>query len=118
MSWNEEFLNILASFGSTIPEPIEYRIHYNDSGDITACSMIQHPENTQYLIVDSAVYENYFRYRVNVTKKILEKIDINLGISVKLKKSTHGYAVVKNHAGLILDTGEEFDKVEYYDTDH
>ena len=53
---------------------------------------------------------------MNVTKKILEKIDINLGISVKLKKNTHGYAVVKNHAGLILDTGEEFDEIEYYDT--
>ncbi len=116
MDWNEEFALAMASFGNTVPEPLEYRVHYNTAGDITMCTAQQHPKNTQYLVVDCDAYENYFRYRVNVSRKRLEKIDINLGISVQLKKSDKGYAVVKNHAGLLLEDFETHPDIEYYDT--
>ena len=116
MNWDEEFAAAMASFEFNNPETLEYRIHYNNHGDITMCSMQQHPDNTQYLVVDFATYENYFKYRVNVARKRLEKIDTNLGISVQLKKSDHGHAVVKNHAGLLLEDHETYTDIEYYDT--
>jgi hypothetical protein len=79
--------------------------------------MRNHPENTQYLIVDQEIYDNYFRYTVNVSRKRMEKVALDLGISVKLKKSDHGYAVVKHHAGLLLEKDEKYSgDIEYYDT--
>lgn len=117
MSWEEEFNQAIAALGGAIvPDPIEYRIHYNDIGEITMCSMQNHPNDTQYLIVDKVVYEHYYQYQVNVQRKRMEKVALNLGISVKLKKSDHGYAVVKNHAGLLIEPDEKYKNIEYYDT--
>jgi len=116
MNWDEEFLQAYNNFPKIIDEPIEYRIHYDDFGNITMCSMRNHPDSTQYLIVDQRSYDNYFRYTVNVKRKHLEKIALDPGISVQLKKSDHGYAVVKNHAGLVIENNEQYPNVEYYDT--
>ena len=33
------------------PEPIEYRLHYDDTGRITLCSMQNHPTDTKYIAV-------------------------------------------------------------------
>jgi hypothetical protein len=68
------------------------------------------------LVVDRSVYDNYIKYQVNVARKKLEKIDFDIGISVKLTKSSHGYAVVKNHAGLLLEKDEVYKDIEYYDS--
>lgn len=116
MFTEEEFLIALASFGEIIPDPIEYRFHYNDQGDIIMCSYQNHPENTQYLIVDQETYTNYTKYRINVSQKKVEKVVFDLGISVKLKRSTLGYAVVKNHAGLIIEAHENYKDTEYYES--
>jgi hypothetical protein len=116
MNWEEEFNAAIASFGTIVPDPIEYRIHYDEFGNITMCSMQQHPKDTNYVVTDKATYNNYFKYRVNVARKKLEKVATNLGLSVQLKKSDHGYAVVKNHAGLLLEKDEIYNDIEYYDS--
>lgn len=118
MSWQEEFELALKSFGEIIPEPIEYRIHYDSAGNIIMCSMQQHPSNTEYLIVDKETYDNYAKYRVNIAKKQLEKVANDPGVSVKLKRSDQGYCVVKNHAGIILEPNETYKTVEYYDANN
>jgi len=118
MSWQEEFEIALKSFGEIIPEPIEYRIHYDDAGNITMCSMQQHPNTLQYLVVDKETYDNYAKYHVNVIKKRLEKVANDPGISVKLKRSDQGYAVIKHHAGLLLELNETYTDVEYYESNN
>jgi len=52
MSWEEEFKQALISFGAIVPDPIEYRIHYDEFGKIIMCSMKNHPFDTDYLVVD------------------------------------------------------------------
>ena len=116
MFTEEEFLKALSELTPIVAEPIEYRIYYDGQGDITSCSMQNHPACGQYLVVDQIIYENYFKYRVNIVRSRLEKIDIIYGISVQLKKSDCGHAVVKNHAGLLLETDEQYTDIEYYDT--
>ena len=111
--WDE--VNRLVESQAITPEPIEYRLHYNEFGEIVMCSMQQHPESTDYIVVDKETYNNYTKYRVDISKKRLIKIDINLGISVQLKRSDRGFAVVKNHAGLLVEQGETFPNVEYYE---
>lgn len=118
MSWEEEFNAALASFGTIVPDPIEYRIHYNDSGIITMCSHQNHPDSQQYLVVDKEEYDSYSQYTVDVEKKKLKKVVINPGVSVQLKRSTKGYAVVRHHAGLIVEDGELYKDIEYYESNN
>jgi hypothetical protein len=114
MNWQEEFELAMKQFNLPEPESQEFRLHYNENGMIVMCSMVNHPPSYGYIVVDRTTYDNYFKYRVDVDKKRLVLIDIGITISVKLKKSSHGYAVVKNHAGLILETNEVHENIEYY----
>lgn len=116
MNSNDEFLNAWAMVTLIVEEPIEFRIHYNQQGDITQCSMQNHPNDTDYIVVSRDEYDNYFRY--TVVKNKLKIIDNNPGHSVQLVKSTKGFAVVKNHAGLVLEPDEAYENIEYYDTNN
>ena len=110
----DELIQALSQLKKIVEEPIEYRIHYNSAGDIIMCTMQNHPVETSYIVVNKEEYDNYFRYTVVNDK--LKKIDRNMGNSVQLIKSNSGYQVVKNHAGLILESGEIYKDTEYYDT--
>ena len=109
-----EFLEAMKQFPTIVEEPAEYRFHYDDAGRITMCTARQHPENTQYVVVDHETYDNYFRYYIKDGKPKL--VDIGNGFRVQLTSSNQGYAVVKQHAGLILEEGENWTEVEYYES--
>ena len=112
MNSNDEFLKALQA----LPQPkslfVEYRIYYDDDGNITSCAMIDHPDDTQYLVVTKKEYSEYYRYKIVNNK--LKLIDNDPGYRVQLTSSTQGYCVVKNHAGIILESGEEYTDIEYY----
>lgn len=109
-----ELLAALLALQPIVEEPAEYRVYYNQAGDITSCSMRDHPSTGDYLVVTPAEYDNYFRY--NVVNGVLKLIDRPHSFSVQLKKSNTGYQVVKNHAGLLLEPDETYVDTEYYDT--
>ena len=96
-----------------IPPVIEYRLHYNELGEIVLCSMIDHPDSTSYVVVDKKEYENYFKYRI--VKGHLVNIDHDSIYCVRLKKSTTGYPTVTGHAGIVLETNEVYNNIEYYE---
>ena len=98
------------------PLEIEYRLHYDELGEITCCSMADHPPSNQYLVVDKETYTNYFRYRVVNGK--LKLIDFGAGHRPHLKRSDSGYAVVKNHANLLLESNETYPTIEYYESNN
>jgi hypothetical protein len=93
-------------------EKLEYRIHYNDGGEIYQCTMQQHPDTTQYLVVTKDEYDRYFDYTVVEGK--LKKIARDAGYHVQLQKSDTGFPTVKGHASLILED-EDYPEVEYYE---
>ena len=113
---NQEERDFLAEIDALIIPIItaapEYRLYYNELGEIISGSMIEHPESGQYIIVTEEEYHNYFSYRV-VDQKI-QLIEKNTESQAKLKKSTAGYAVVKNQASLVIEPGEEYQDIEYY----
>lgn len=117
MSWQEEFDAAMRAL-TIISEPIEYRLHYDLGGNIVQCTMQKHPEGTEYIVVDKETYNSYAKYRVNIEKKRLIKIDINPGVSVQLKRSSQGYAAIKGHAGILLENDEVYDNVEYYESNN
>lgn len=93
-------------------EAIEYRVHYNDSGEIYLCTMQNHPVDTDYIVVTKDEYDRYFDYYIVEGK--LVKIVRDSGYRVQLQKSDNGYKTVKGHAGLILED-EEYPEIEYYE---
>ena len=113
MNSESELLAALMALEPIVEEPIEDRIYYNDAGQITECSMRNHATAGKYLVVTQDEYENYFRY--TVVNDQLKKIDIQHNYHVKLIKSNTGYAVVKNHAGVLIEPTETYTDIEYYD---
>jgi hypothetical protein len=94
------------------PLELEYRVYYNDAGDITMCCMTQHPESGNYVVVTRVEYDNFFEYCVRDGK--LRHIDR----SPKYKKLAHGgeqYKVAKKHAAIILEEDEDFEHEFYSD---
>ena len=92
---------------------LEYRLHYNELGEITLCTMAGHPASTQYLVVDKETYDNYFRYLI--IKGKLVKIEHDSQYRVRLKKSITGFTTVAGHAGLVIEADEVYNNVEYYE---
>jgi hypothetical protein len=97
----------------TPPVELEYRLYYNEVGDIVSCSMQDHTESGEYIVVEKPVYDTYFLYRIAAGK--LVKIDIDNRYRVLLKRGSKGNCVVKNHAGLLLEDNETAEKTEYYE---
>ena len=93
---------------------IEYRIYYDEDGNITACAMVQHPEGNNYIVVSRDEYENYFRYFVRNGKLVLLSSIKQDDYSSLIVKSESGIRVVEGHSNLVLDDEEEYLKVEYY----
>lgn len=115
MSNESEFLEEVRRLLVVTPDPvIEYRLHYDDSGDIIMCSMQHHPESNNYVVTDKKTYEMYFRYRV--VKGKLELIKHDHGLMSSLIKSTNGFRVVRDHAALLVESNETYNNTEYYDS--
>ena len=113
MNSDDTFLQALTMMQPIVEEVKEYRIHYDEIEHITMCTMINHPTDTTYIVVSKDEYDNYFRYTIVDGK--LKKIDNNPGYRVQLVSSSIGYAVVKKHAGLILEPTDTYTEIEYYD---
>jgi hypothetical protein len=96
------------------PLVLEYRLHYNDVGDIVMCTSLDtdHPNSTQYVVVTKEQYDRYFDYII--VDGALKKIDRDPTYNVRLIKSNSGFLVAKNHAGLLLENTETFKDTEYY----
>jgi hypothetical protein len=94
------------------PERLEYRLHYDTAGDIYLCTMQQHPENTQYVVVTKDEYDNYGSYTVVGGR--LKKIVHNNEYQFQLMRSDKGFKTVKAHAGILLEL-EDYPEVEYYE---
>ena len=89
---------------------LEYRLYYNEEGNITSCSMQNHAEGN-YIVVSREEYDTYFNYQI--IKGRLKRIEHDSKYRVLLEKSTKGFPVVKGHAGLLIED-EGYTDIEYY----
>ena len=109
-----EVARLQAASPMPVLAPAEYRLHYDEDGKITQCTMRNHPTDAHYLKVTEQEYRNYFLYRVK--NKMLKLVAIDPGHRIQLIKSTSGYEVAKHHASVILQPGEHLLYTEFYDT--
>jgi|TARA_R110000868_G_scaffold237184_2_gene491776 hypothetical protein len=94
---------------------IEYRLHYNDVGDIYMATHLptDHPVDTKYVVVtDQSEYKNFWKYRVDQGKLI--EIVHDSRNRTALHKGESGFRVVKNQAALLLEDSEDFTHTEFY----
>ena len=84
------------------PEPIEYRLHYDDTGRITLCSMQNHPTDTKYIAVTEEEYKNYWQYEVKNDSLVFVKQNIGQFVPPMEKKVYERSSFSKN-AGILKD---------------
>jgi hypothetical protein len=110
---NDEFWTELEKLIQPVqPLTIEYRLYYDENGNITSCSMNEHKTVDSYVVVTKEIYENYFKYQiVNGVPKLINRDSYR---GRQLTPSNNGYLVVKGHAGLIIEDTETYPEIEYY----
>lgn len=117
-----EFEEFMAEVARLTPEPLtlepeEYRIYYDDGGNIRWASVRNHPTDIEYnyIVVSEEEHKEHSKYRLNLKTMKMELKPTDTGIKVLLVKSTKGYQVVNKHAGLILEQDDNYQgETEYY----
>ena len=93
---------------------IEYRLYYNEAGDIVSCTQtVPTTCPDPYVVATKEQYDRYFDFKV--VNGVLRKIEHDARYRVKLKRNVTGFAVVQNHAGLLIEDNETYPDIEYYD---
>lgn len=112
---NDSYKNLLLALEqieiTTDPVP-EYRFYFDELGKITNCSMLDHLDGDNFIVVTKEQYDNYTKYEIKNKKPVLIK-DPNRIFSA-LTKSNSGFRVVKGHAALLLENNEDYYQIEYY----
>jgi hypothetical protein len=91
-------------------QTLEYRLYYDVKGKPVSMSSHEHPDGS-YIVITQEQYNNP-NYNCRVVNGKLQ-FDTDNSFHVQLKKSTHGVAVVKGYASLVVET--EYPEIEYYD---
>ena len=112
MNSESELLKALSEMVVTPDPVIEYRFYYSNTGRITHCAMIPpYPDGDNYVVVNEAEYNQYFRYTIIKGKP--ELIKNVIGIELPLIKSDFGFKVVQNNAALLIEANESYEQIEY-----
>lgn len=110
-------LELVAEYDRQRPKSItEYRLYYNDQGEITGYCETDHPQDTQYIILENP--DQYFKqntHMLRVIDGVLVTIEKTFKTPGLLTKNNTGQPVVSGMATIAIMPNETYDKVEYYD---
>jgi len=110
-------LELVAEYDRQRPKMItEYRLYYNDLGEITGYCETNHPPDSQYIVLASP--DQYFKqntHQLRVIDGALVTIEKKHKTTGLLTKSTTGQPVVAGMATIAIMPNETYDKIEYYD---
>ena len=110
----EKFLAEVAALVDTPKEVvIEYRVFYDDKGEIIGQSMIDPHLEGSYIVVPEEEYNNIHKYSKVKDGKLKLKV-FDPGYKRQLVPDGTQFTVVKNHAGILLEQDETYDDTEQY----
>lgn len=113
----QEFLKAFENFHApTVHE--EYRAYYDDDGWVIGFAGSGFPEQGQWINISRDEYMTHDWQNFKVKDGKLLRIELTNKHLFALTPSNKGYTVVKNHAGILLEPGEEYPEVEYYERRH
>jgi len=93
-------------------QQLEYRLYYDTTGRPTVMASHDYPSGNDYIVITREQYEQP-NYNVRVVNG-RTVVDTRDHFHVQLKRSNTGVAVVRGHAGLVLEN-DHYEEVEYYD---
>jgi hypothetical protein len=111
-----EALRLVEEYDRQRPTPItEFRIYYDEEGQVTMYCETAHPADTNYIVIDNPdVFFKTNTGRLRVINGELKIIDTR-PTRTHLAKSTTGQPVVRGMAALALTPTEKYQNIEYYD---
>lgn len=112
-----EFLKAFESWQA--PDVVEeYRAYYDDDGWVTGFAGSGFPENGNWITISRDQYVTHEWNNLKVKDDKLVRIETTNNHVFALTLSDKGSKVVKNHAGILIESGEDYPTVEYYDRRH
>lgn len=111
---DSEFLKAIESWQ---PPKIteEYRAYYDEEGWVTGFAGSGFPEGNNWVNIPREIYVAHNWQNLKVKDGKLIRIEPTYDHLFALTSSDKGFKVVKNHAGILLESGEEYPNVEYYE---
>jgi len=110
----EKFLAEVAALVDAPKEIVkEYRVFYDDKGEIVGQSMIDPHLEGSYIVVAEEEYNNIHKYAKIKDGELKLKV-FDPGYKRQLVPEGTQFTVVKNHAGILLEQDETYDNTEQY----
>ena len=110
-----EFLKAMESFGSIIVKE-EYRIYHDDDGKVLYVSAHKFPDdNNNWVEISRSQYQTLECQWLWIEKGQIVERKPTYNHYFSLTTGTKGVKIVKNHAGIVVESGEEYPDVWYYD---
>jgi hypothetical protein len=114
-SSEEEFIKAINSFKPIVVKE-EYRAYYADTGKILYTTANQFPDdNDNWLTITRSQYQTLECQWLWLEKGQLVERKPVYNHYFSLTPSTKGVKIVKNHAGIVVEPGEEYADIGYYD---
>jgi hypothetical protein len=115
---NPQELEFLKGLMSVKPIMIneEYRAYHDDTGKVLYTMANNFPENDdKWIAITKTEYQTLeCQWLWLENGKIVERKP-NYNYYFSLRPSTKGVKIVKDHAGIVIEPGEEYPDVAYYD---
>jgi len=114
-STEEEFIKAMNSIEPIVVKE-EYRAYYNDDNKIMYLMANQFPDDDDnWLTITKAQYQTLECQWLWLEKGQIVERKPTYNHYFSLHPSTKGVKIVKNHAGIVIESGEEYMNVAYYD---
>ena len=109
-----EFLKAMESFGSIIVKE-EYRV-YHDDGKVLYVAAHKFPDdNDNWIPITKVQYQTLECQWLWIENGQIVERKPTYTHYFSLTLSTKGVKIVKNHAGIVVEQGEEYTDIGYYD---
>lgn len=112
-----EALKLVEEYDRQRPKQVtEYRLYYNEVGEVTMYCEVNHPKEGNYIVIDHP--DVFFKNNTSLMRvvdgqlKILKSQPLNYS---KLQKSLQGQPVVRGMAAVALTPEDNYTDIEYYD---
>ena len=111
----EEFIKAITSFKPIVVKE-EYRAYYDGDNKIMYLMANQFPDdNNNWIPITKVQYQTLECQWLWLEKGQLVERKLTYNHYFSLTTSTKGVKIVKNHAGIVVEPGEEYTDVGYYD---
>ena len=110
-----EFLKAMENFGSIIVKE-EYRAYYDNDNKIVYLMANQFPDdNNNWISITKVQYQTLECQWLWIENSQIVERKPTYNHYFSLTPSAKGVKIVKNHAGIVVEQGEEYADIGYYD---